>query len=454
MYSPANPGANGSQHYNAREMHVNNNSGSGVQNNYSGSGTQHNYNGLGQNINHGSGDQNINSGSGQFHVNNQGRCDSLKPAKRHAPALLKHTSALDKLGAVDCPTDSDAAQEDLKEVEQRLEANDFLDWKDDKAQKLLDQFHRVSEVVTGSKRGKILDRMNVLSKKSNLLPNCLWIQHGVRKLDQQAVDETGGYASVWRGMIGENSEIVALKIIKRNVEGEVEKLLGELIRETLVWRQLEHKNIVPFKGAYLFNEEPKEFCLVSPWMENGNLASFVKKSSPSITPELQYNLALNIATGLAYLHDRGITHGDIKGNNILIDSKNNARITDFGLSRIANATSTATTSTSRRNALGPAPELLLEETGPTPASDVYAYGCIYAKIEPFHGVADPKVSLLVCSQHKRPDRVEGAFSDMMWNLMSACWGEAPVERLVASKIVDRLEKGKGACIKIRKGSEV
>ncbi|KAL0563136.1 hypothetical protein V5O48_018941 [Marasmius crinis-equi] len=475
-YEKTNPPPYGSHHYKTSgPMYHNNHSGPGVQNNNNGSGAQHNYNGSGQNINHGR-DQNIHSGPGQFYVNNTGRYDSPKPAKRLAQAPLKPATALDNIPAVERPMDANDAQEDKREVEQRLEANDFLDWKGDKAQKLLDQFQRVSEVAKGLAQRKILEKMNELSKRSNRLPNCLWIQHGVKKLDPHAVDETGGYATVWRGEIGENSEIVALKIIKRNVEGEVEKLLGELIRETLVWRQLKHENIVPFKGAYLFNEEPREFCLVSPWMENGNLAKFVKTSS-GITPELQYKLvsrfipftpskayqhsqALNTASGLAYLHGQGITHGDIKGNNILIDDEKNARITDFGLSRIATATSTAMTSTSRRNALGPvrwqAPELLSEETGLTPASDVYAYGHplqIYAKTEPFHGDSDTKVIRLVSVQNKRPERVEGAFPDPMWKLMCACWEEDPAKRPVASEVVERLNKDKAACIKTKKGGK-
>ncbi|KAL0571395.1 Rho guanine nucleotide exchange factor [Marasmius crinis-equi] len=429
----ANSGANGaSSYYATGPMHFNYNHGSGMQNNNNDSGTQHNYNKEGQNINHGSGDINVNN--------------------QYGP--LKPTSVLDKAKSV--LMDKKAALEDLKEVEQRLKANDFLEWKDGEAQKLLDQFHRASEVATGPMREKILEKMNEFSKKSNMLPSCLWIQDGVEKLDSRPLDETGAYATVWRGQIGNDPQIVALKIIKRHVEGELEKVLGELIRETLIWRQLNHENILPFRGAYLFNEEPKEFCLVSPWMENGNLPNFIK-NNPNIGPELQYDLALDIASGLAYLHDKGITHGDIKGNNILIDGEGNARITDFGLSRIANATSAATTSTSRRNGTGPvrwqAPELIMGDAIPAPSSDVYAYGCIYAKMVPFHGFPDAKVTLCVLTQKKRPERIEGAFPDPMWDLMWACWKEDPAERLSASKVVDHLEKIEAACIRIPKGGK-
>ena len=43
--------------------------------------------------------------------------------------------------------------------------------------------------------------------------------------------------------------------------------------------------------------------------------------------------SLQIAQGLAYAHDRGVVHGDIKPANILIDKDGNARITDFGLAK-------------------------------------------------------------------------------------------------------------------------
>ncbi|KAL0566626.1 hypothetical protein V5O48_015381 [Marasmius crinis-equi] len=254
------------QYHSDGVTHIYNLSGSGTQNNNS-TVTNHNYDGDGHIISHGSGD---------IYANQDG------PVK----------SALDKVKAVHRPVNEQAAQEDLKEVEQRLRADDFLQLDGDEAQKLLDQFHRASEVAPSPTRKRILEKMDQLIKSSNRLPSCLWIQHGVHKLDANPIDESGGYAAVWRGRIGDDPQIMALKIIRRDVEDEVEKLLGtsEFIREILVWRRLQHKNILPFKGAYLFNQKPKQFCLVSPWMEEGNLPNFIKKL-PSIGPELQYKLA-------------------------------------------------------------------------------------------------------------------------------------------------------------------
>ncbi|KAJ7907807.1 hypothetical protein B0H13DRAFT_1618125, partial [Mycena leptocephala] len=49
-------------------------------------------------------------------------------------------------------------------------------------------------------------------------------------------------------------------------------------REALIWCQLSHLNLLPFFGLYCLQNR---LCLVSPWMENGNLYSFLTESKES-----------------------------------------------------------------------------------------------------------------------------------------------------------------------------
>lgn len=44
-----------------------------------------------------------------------------------------------------------------------------------------------------------------------------------------------------------------------------------------------------------------------------------------------------VASGLKYLHDNGVVHADLSGNNVLIDDEGNARLTDFGRARLLDA---------------------------------------------------------------------------------------------------------------------
>ena len=92
-----------------------------------------------------------------------------------------------------------------------------------------------------------------------------------------------------------------------------------------MWKHLVHPNIVPFKGLTL---DP--FQLVSEWMPNGELRHYVKNNPdidllslvgifyrlqrhPHPSPQI-----LGIAQGLAYLHSKGMVHGDLKGVRILL----------------------------------------------------------------------------------------------------------------------------------------
>lgn len=88
-----------------------------------------------------------------------------------------------------------------------------------------------------------------------------------------------------------------------------------------MWAHLSHPNILSFYGVYL----EKRICIISPWMEKGELSSYLGNfpqiprmplvSIPLIngSPMVQNNhQVFDIITGLLYLHQSGIVHGDLK----------------------------------------------------------------------------------------------------------------------------------------------
>lgn len=48
--------------------------------------------------------------------------------------------------------------------------------------------------------------------------------------------------------------------------------------EAVIWRQLCHPNVLPFYGVYHLADNSARVCLVSPWMENGNIVDFLKQA--------------------------------------------------------------------------------------------------------------------------------------------------------------------------------
>ncbi|KAL0570204.1 hypothetical protein V5O48_011760 [Marasmius crinis-equi] len=340
--------------------------------------------------------------------------------------------------------------EDKQEVETLLEqrGEDAQIWLD-RLQVLVDD---PDLNTTPQLRSSMLTVMIRLSKLSGLHPKCLSIQN-VHKLGHHPV-ASGGFGDVWKGVVGDSrGPIVCLKVVKVYVSSDVKALFREYLREAIVWRQLKHPNLLPFLGIYYLQDE-SQFCLVSPWMEKGNLMQYLKTAGKENVDHLA--LVYDVATGLAYLHYRKVVHGDLKGVNILITPDGRACIADFGLSRIADTHALRlTTSTSRPAGTGRwlAPEILSVESGPTKESDVYAFGCIFTGRQPFHELPNEMaVAVQVLVNKRRPLRPKETpeLSDEMWNLLELCWDSKPTSRPTAARIVERVE----SMIKIDRASVI
>ncbi|KAL0565486.1 Rho guanine nucleotide exchange factor, partial [Marasmius crinis-equi] len=318
----------------------------------------------------------------------------------------------------------------------------FLQQNGSKAQHWLDSMQQLVDYPDTSPemRPSIFSAMLHLAKNSGLHPKCLAIQN-VKKLGEYPID-AGGFGEVWKGNVGDSSQPVCLKIMKIYRDSDVESLSKEYLREAILWRQLKHPNVLPFLGIYQL--EQRQLCLISPWMQKGNLLQFLRAARREDIDH--YTLVHDIAAGLSHLHMRKIVHSDLKGVNILMTDSLRACLGDFGLSRVADTRGFKITSTTRSRGTGRwlAPELLLESGGTSKASDIYAYGCVCYEVftgqHPFPELPNEAAVALAVNQGRRPSRPTKSpeLTDMMWHLMEACWHATPSSRPDVSQVVDRI----------------
>ncbi|EOA29948.1 hypothetical protein CARUB_v10013050mg [Capsella rubella] len=94
--------------------------------------------------------------------------------------------------------------------------------------------------------------------------------------------------------------------------------------------KLRHPNLVRVRGFVWGNEEK---LLISDYVPNGSLP-LSSISAHTLSFEARLKIARGIAKGLAYIHEKKHVHGNIKPNNILLDSEFEPVITDMGLDRV------------------------------------------------------------------------------------------------------------------------
>ncbi|THU78891.1 kinase-like protein, partial [Dendrothele bispora CBS 962.96] len=269
-----------------------------------------------------------------------------------------------------------------------------------------------------------------LSKQSGLYPRCFTL-HNIKKIGDHPL-AAGGSGEIWKGLLGD--QLACLKVVKVYGDSEVEKLVKEFLKEAILWRQLDHPNVLPFLGLYFLDTSKQRVCLISPWMENGNLTQYLKKNPQGSTDRVI--LAYDIARGLTYLHEKKVIHGDLKGANILITAAGRATIADFGLSRLMESETLALSSKGSRTVQGTArwlaPECLLKHKPLSYQSDIYAYGCVCYEVftdhVPFHHCNQDVAVVFELINGNRPTRTSQLDDIAIWSIMQDCWREDPSER--------------------------
>jgi len=185
---------------------------------------------------------------------------------------------------------------------------------------------------------------------------------------------TGAFARVYRAAHRQTGQVVALKVLRRRFSADPEQY-GQFVREGELGCTLRHPNIVPIYEV--FSQGTVHF-LVMEFVEGRSLREFIKIRKKLDAIEAT-RLVIDIASGLSYAFERGLTHRDLKLSNVLVSSRGQAKIVDFGLAAVDSSINE-----DNLGDLGNARTIdyaaLERATGvrkDDPRSDIYFLGCMY-----------------------------------------------------------------------------
>lgn len=184
---------------------------------------------------------------------------------------------------------------------------------------------------------------------------------------------SGGMGEVFRAVNVHDGSFAAIKLLPE-LETSKEEARRRLEREGAVVSSLAHPNVVRLLAR---GEHDGRIYLAMELLEGDTLAEAIRR--PGWSRLAAYQVAVEVASALAALHQAGVVHRDVKSSNVMLTRSGRAVLLDFGIARSAGTTSITT----HQRVLGSlpyiSPEQLRGESVDSRA-DVWSFGIVMTEI--------------------------------------------------------------------------
>ena len=192
----------------------------------------------------------------------------------------------------------------------------------------------------------------------------------------------GSYGAVYRAQCDElpcAAKILHPTLFETNDPG-TQKIMERFEQECQFLSGVRHPHIVQYLGVSRDPESGLPVLLME--LMDSSLTRFLEQSEEPLPFHIQVDICHGIALALAYLHSNGIVHRDLSSNNVLlIGPGNRAKVTDFGMSRLADTNPRMTPMTMCPGTLAyMPPEALNEAPVYTNKIDCFSFGVLDIQI--------------------------------------------------------------------------
>jgi serine/threonine protein kinase len=239
----------------------------------------------------------------------------------------------------------------------------------------------------------------------------------------------GAYGVVYKAIEISTGYFVAVKQIPIEHMGPSDR---EAVRNEIeLLSKLNHFNIVKYSTVL---HDERHISIVTEFMESGSLAGIVRRFGPLPETLIAWYVSQALK-GLAYLHEQGVIHRDIKGANILLNKRAFVKLADFGVAtklirsdtdHMWSVSSESSGSTAIPSVVGSpywmAPEII-EMSGYGTASDIWSIGCtvieLFTGYPPYYELAPMSALFRIVSDEHPP--LPPNVSDGMADFLLQCF---------------------------------
>lgn len=277
--------------------------------------------------------------------------------------------------------------------------------------------------------------MSIFQKAITLVPTPHLSRWYLSRSDFRFTDRdpftTGKFRSIHRGKLVSGAEVTLRTVMAEKGD---EKTRDQFRKEVETWYALRDPYVLPLYGA---SDIGSPMVFACGRAEFGNFNEYL-----STHPHRFWQVFLDAARGLAYLHKQKLVHANLKCNNLLVTKHGVGVLSDF-LFAFVRTNSALSHKDPAPDHYWKAPECFnLESPQPRFESDVYSLGmCIFEAMSgvlPFAGI-DEQVAIARIREGELPDRPDGKITDEAWDLITKMCSRNFQDRISLDIVIEGLQ---------------
>ena len=186
----------------------------------------------------------------------------------------------------------------------------------------------------------------------------------------------GGMGRVYRARDPRFDRMVAVKVLQPHLASSPE-LARRFTAEAVIQAKLRHPNIV---AVHDFVADGETLAIVMEFIDGRSLEKVISDAGGPLTPERCVALMSQVLSAMAYAHEQGLVHRDVKPSNIVVETirgEEHAKVVDFGIAKILGDDKLRTATGAKMGTLAyMSPEQVKSPKNVDARSDIYSLGVV------------------------------------------------------------------------------